>query len=471
MGDDSFIMTRKIKVIPVGDEEERARAYKYIRDARYAQNKAYNILISSVYSAIMSGKNIDEINDIYKRGGRKPKEDDPEYSLYEYGGIEFPVGMHIPSDLPRKVKGDLQKAKKDGLFKGNSSLPNKRRISALDIHVNYIKPMCFNHLKMGLYHNYDTDEVLYQELRSGNPEIYWKFCNGIKFKLVIRNPHKDAWLRSELERIFRGEYKVNGSQINIIDNKDKKKKQKEGEKKKPSEIELHLSFSVPKQKMELKEDVVVGVDVGVAIPAVCAVNINPDIKLFAGAYVKDGQYHEGTSELLRQRTALQKQRMRHQANLKYCNGGHGRKKKLKSLKKLKDRERNFVNTYNHKISKAVVDFALRWRAKYINIEDLKGYDASDFILRNWSYFELQTMIAYKAKRYGIEVRKIKPAYTSQTCSYCGNVDKKQRLSQSEFRCLNPECEKYMEVQNADFNAARNISMSTNFSKDKDDDNQ
>src|SRR6266699_5394354 len=49
------------------------------------------------------------------------------------------------------------------------------------------------------------------------------------------------------------------------------------------------------------------------------------------------------------------------------------------------------------------------------------------------------------------VEKIKPAFTSQRCSACGQVDGKSRESQAVFRCTacGYAC-------NADVNAARNI---------------
>ena len=113
------------------------------------------------------------------------------------------------------------------------------------------------------------------------------------------------------------------------------------------------------------------------------------------------------------------------------------------------------------VSKRVVDFALKNNAKYINIENLEGYDTSKFILRNWSFYQLQQYITYKAGLHGIEVRKINPAYTSQKCSCCGYVDSgnrpKEEKGQAYFKCL-----KCGEEMNADFNAARNIAVSTNF---------
>ncbi len=56
------------------------------------------------------------------------------------------------------------------------------------------------------------------------------------------------------------------------------------------------------------------------------------------------------------------------------------------------------------------------------------------------------MLSYKTK-----VIKVNPAYTSQTCSCCGHVDKDNRKSQDKFKCTS--CG---HKENADFNAAKNI---------------
>ena len=57
------------------------------------------------------------------------------------------------------------------------------------------------------------------------------------------------------------------------------------------------------------------------------------------------------------------------------------------------------------------------------------------------------MLAYKAGA----VMTVNPAYTSQTCAECGNVDAKSRRTQAAYRCV--ACGY---VANADLNAARNI---------------
>lgn len=192
-------------------------------------------------------------------------------------------------------------------------------------------------------------------------------------------------------------------------------------------------------------------DLGIAIPAICSLNNNSYIKQSTGS--KD--------DFLRIRTQLQAQRRRLQKSLKMTSGGHGRDKKLKALEKFSTRERNFVKTYNHTISKAVVDFAVKNKAKYINVEDLTGYDSNQFVLRNWSFYELQKYIAYKAEKYGIVVRKVNPCYTSQVCSCCGHWEEGQRIDQAHFKCKSCGAE-----MNAGLNASRNIAKSTLWCEDR-----
>ena len=157
--------------------------------------------------------------------------------------------------------------------------------------------------------------------------------------------------------------------------------------------------------------------------------------------------------------------------LQCTQGGRGRQKKLAPLEKLRDKERNWVRTKNHIFSREIIKCALKIGAGTIHIEKLKNIgkdkdgnieESKKYILRNWSYYELQEMIEYKAAMEGITVKYVNPAYTSQTCSCCGN--KGERISQSIFKCLCPECSEYGKEVNADYNAARNIAKSKIFVK-------
>ena len=62
---------------------------------------------------------------------------------------------------------------------------------------------------------------------------------------------------------------------------------------------------------------------------------------------------------------------------------------------------------------------------------------------------------------GIIVRYIDPYHTSQTCHICGHYESGQRLSQASFICKS--CG---EEHNADYNAGKNIAISTKFVTEK-----
>lgn len=206
------------------------------------------------------------------------------------------------------------------------------------------------------------------------------------------------------------------------------------------------------EEKKLDKNICVGVDLGIKIPAVCAVSTSN--RMGKNNFIGDIQ------DFLRVRTQLQSRKKRLQKSLTLTSGGKGRKNKLKALNNIKDKERNFVKSYNHMISRRVIEFALKYNAGTIKLELLKGYSknkSDNFILRNWSYFELQTMIEYKAKRFGIDVTYIDPYHTSQICSKCNNYEEGQREEQSKFKCKKCGYE-----VNADFNAARNIALSNKY---------
>lgn len=268
-----------------------------------------------------------------------------------------------------------------------------------------------------------------------NLEVFIKFANHITFQIVFGNPHKSAELRSVFKNIFEEIYDIQGSSIEISGTK----------------IILNLSISIPQKGIELDDNITVGVDLGINIPAMCAINTNDYARISLGS----------REEFIGHRTKIQSQRRRIQNSLKSSLGGHGRNKKLQALNKFKNAERNWVQNYNHYISKKIIDFAIKNKAKHINLEQLKGFGESGnkFLTRNWSYYQLQEFIIYKANKYGIDVRFVNPAYTSQVCSCCGHYEEGQRISQSDFVCKNPKCKNFGKHINADFNAARNIANS------------
>jgi putative transposase len=119
-------------------------------------------------------------------------------------------------------------------------------------------------------------------------------------------------------------------------------------------------------------------------------------------------------------------------------GTRSAKRKLKSLS---GRERRFAKDTNHRISKKLVAKA-KDTNRAIALEDLGGICERVTVrrtqratLHSWSFFQLRTFVAYKAKQVGVPVFLVDPRNTSRTCPACGHIDKANRPSQSKFSCV------------------------------------
>ncbi|MFE4685889.1 RNA-guided endonuclease InsQ/TnpB family protein [Streptomyces sp. NPDC056721] len=137
------------------------------------------------------------------------------------------------------------------------------------------------------------------------------------------------------------------------------------------------------------------------------------------------------------------------------------KKRTKSAKRrLKERsrrEQRHVKNTNHIIAKTIVTEAERTSAG-ISLEELKGIRQRVRLrkpqrvqLHSWAFAQLGDFIVYKAKRAGVPLVFVDPAYTSQTCSQCRHVDKRNRVDQGLFICRGCGV-----VAHADRNASHNI---------------
>ena len=306
---------------------------------------------------------------------------------------------------------------------------------------------CYRH-GMPIPFAFDKSIKLYEE----DGQIFLKWYNNLKFNLAFGRD------RSNNELIVRrclgisegGEgYKACSSSVQI---------QKRNGR---TRIFLLLCVDIPNEKNKHINGKVVGIDLGLNVPIYAATNVGPERKSI------------GSREAFLNQRATFQRRFRALQRLQMTNGGHGRSHKLEPLERLRDAERNWVKNQNHLFSKEVVEFAKSVEAESIQMERLKDFgrdgcnnveDDKKYVIRNWSYFELQSMIEYKAKKVGIKVRYVNPAYTSQTCSECG--ERGERDS-THFKCLNPACKCYGQDIHADYNGARNIAKSKEIIKEKD----
>ena len=261
----------------------------------------------------------------------------------------------------------------------------------------------------------------------------------IKFGVCIgRNKRQ----KEILDKIICGEYKLGDSKLQRV------KKSGYG-----YEYYYLMSYTKPvSSKPELDIGNVLGVDVGITIPAYCAVN-----------YCDYKRKALGDNTIIRQNLAQEQINRKMQKRITYnLRDGHGRKHKLDGYNGINNKIANRNKTYNFNLAREIINLAIKWNCGTIHLEKLTGFSSSKIenrFLQNWTYYDLQQKIENKAKENGIEVKYIDPYHTSQVCSKCGHWEEGQRLNQATFECK--ECGYKV---NADYNAARNIAMSTKFVK-------
>jgi putative transposase len=133
----------------------------------------------------------------------------------------------------------------------------------------------------------------------------------------------------------------------------------------------------------------------------------------------------------------------------------GTKSAKRKLKRLAGKERRFVTDVNHCISKQIVNsdytvFALEDLSK-IRVQKRRGKQFN-YKLNNWSFYQLEQFIRYKAEALGKHTLLVDARYTSQKCSECDHIYKGNRNG-SSYRCRKCGFELH-----ADLNASRNIAQ-------------
>ncbi|MGA5871367.1 RNA-guided endonuclease InsQ/TnpB family protein [Streptomyces cinereoruber] len=153
---------------------------------------------------------------------------------------------------------------------------------------------------------------------------------------------------------------------------------------------------------------------------------------------------------------LNRQRKR-QLDLRKKLQAKGTKSAKRLLKKRSRKEARHTANVNHIISKTIVTTAER-TGYGIALEDLTGIRGrvrprkdQRTSLHSWSFHQLASFVEYKAKRAGVPLVYVDPAYTSQQCSECGHIDRKNRIDQATFACRS--CGALM---HADDNASHNL---------------
>lgn len=197
---------------------------------------------------------------------------------------------------------------------------------------------------------------------------------------------------------------------------------------------ITAEYETPFETIEVDNQNPIGIDCGIV--KTFALSNNTFIQ--APEFVKP---FEKEIRILQRRLARQKK------------GSKSREKTKQKLRKIHKKVSNSRLDFLHKTS---TDLSNTYSSIYI--EDLKlqkmqqnGLTSVNKGMSDNGFGIFKQLLSYKLKERGKHLGLVNPAYTSQTCNSCGTVDKKSRVSQSEFVCTSCGV-----VTNSDINASKNI---------------
>ncbi len=329
------------------------------------------------------------------------------YSMTRETAVKEAVDK-FKNDMPEIMKGNLPLSKYDR--KGSFPIRSKQITNLTK--VNSKKYTC----KLALL---SRDGAKERGLKNGQIEVELRTGNGSN---VI------------LDKLISGEYKLSDSKIGKAKNK----------------FYLLVAYTFTPEKVELDENKILGIDMGVSVPATLATSHDKYYRQFVG---NGKEIRDFENQVIARKKRIQESR-------KWASKGsvgHGIKTRTKAVDKIKGKIANFKQTKNHNWSKFIIDEAVKMGCGTIQMEDLSGISEENTFLKNWTFYQLQQYITYKAQEKGIKVIKIDPQYTSARCNKCGHIHtgnkENWRPTQEQFHCQN--CG---HKANADVNAARNIAM-------------
>jgi putative transposase len=192
---------------------------------------------------------------------------------------------------------------------------------------------------------------------------------------------------------------------------------------------LHATCDVPEPE-RYEPDGFIGVDLGIV-----------NLATTSSGYLASGR------ELNRYR--------KRQLNLRRKLQKKGTKSAKRLLRKRRRKESRRAKDINHCISKTIVTEAER-TGRGISLEELRGIrdrvrlrKPQRVALCSWAFAQLGGFIVYKARRVGVPLVFVDPAYSSSECADCGYLYRLNRVSQGRFICRGCGV-----VAHADRNASR-----------------
>jgi hypothetical protein len=341
------------------DKEVIKETYQKLYDWRYACFRAANYIFTHYYLQEQVKQLIYFTEDVRVKLGDITK--DPEGILVtsRLNSVRKILASHLKEEVPMSILASLlmtlyQKynSEKSDYMTGKKVLPNYK--------LNILIPF--------------EGRCARRWMLAENEKDYSFKLFDLSFRTYLGKDFSDK--KALLDKMAAGRLKLCTSKIQLKDNK----------------IFLLAAFQMEKEQHQLDETII----------AEASLSIDQPIVVKIGKYT----YPIGTrEEFLYRRLAIQAARQRVQKGIRYSRGGKGRKKKLGALDRFTDKEKNYVSSKLHLYSKMLIEICLKHRAGALLLTNQADREEAtkedEFLLRNWSYYQLKQKIAYKAERAGI----------------------------------------------------------------------
>lgn len=346
----------------------------------------------------LSYKNMIFEQEYYKTKGKYPTKEE----LREYNGGKT-LGGYIYSQVSNEfyklntgcISATLQNVtrkfsqEKIEYLKGTRSIPSYRRDMPIDIPK---KNIVFDYEPKGTTAKWNVTLSLLSNK-------YKKEVGEKKGQILFDCVVKDRSTRTILERCYDGIYDITASKLIYKNGK----------------WFLNLGYIEPASEHK---------NVFVKKENICACFIGEYNAIYASNNINETFLQIDGGEVEKYRLSVESKRRALLKSRTACGDasiGRGYHHRVKLIERYSEKISNFRDTTNHRYSRAIINYAKENRCGTIIIENLQGVSDRNKLLRNWSYFDLQSKIQYKAQSEGIDVLFIDGNKFRNICSCCGAI--------------------------------------------------
>jgi len=357
----TMTLTRKIQLLIDVPSDQKNEMWEKLYRYQNRCFRAANLIASHLYVQEMIKDFFYLTEEIQYKLTDEKKDEKGMFNRSKTGTTARMVFDRFKGEIPTDILGSLNNTiqstfskNKADYWQGTKSLRNYKRDIPIPLPVKCISKMRYE-----------------EETKA--------FCFNmfaIPVKTYLGKDYTDK--QTIMERLLKEEIKLCTSQIQLKDRK----------------IFWLAVFEFEKEENLLKPEIIAEASLSLEHPIVAKAN---NVRINIGS----------KEEFLYRRLAIQASQKRIEDCISYARSGNGVKRKQKALYKTKNLESRYVSNRLHVYSRQLIDFCIRQQAGTLilkNHEEKIGIaKENEFVLRNWSYYELQTKIKYKAEKAGIEL--------------------------------------------------------------------